>query len=296
MNIDGVDLGLNHIWISRRRPLSGRIAKGVIFLVPVYNISDHWNAWIKMVKALDPMPEKVIFCENNSDDNTLELIANCGLPYELIRFWVKPDAAKGQAYIVVAHARQLLLTRARQLNPDYAIFIDDDMFPDNQDFIEMLMKRKVDIIGGSYSRIFPEGTFVASKWDIDKSISIMPNGEDPINYKKISERIATLREMYPNMQFVSFAGLSRKLYTVAATGGGALMLSRKTLQDGRLEFVPIRHDLAGREKEISEDFGFCILAGTFGYIIYLDGEVRFAHITTHMSKHRPWRIDDDFSF
>jgi len=168
IEIEGFKCSFNMIWVRDDSPFLGEPAKGVVLLVPVFNTSARcWKVWERAIYRLDPLPEKVIFCENNSTDNTLELINNFQLPHEVIRVWFKPDASRGNEYGPIAHVRQLLLTRARTYGAKTAIFLDDDCIPERRDFIKMFLKDNFDICGGSYTRDFPNGTLVASLWSID---------------------------------------------------------------------------------------------------------------------------------
>ena len=91
---------------------------------------------------------------------------------------------------------------------------------------------------------------------------------------------------YPYLMFTS---CHRQLYKVTVTSGGCLCLNRKIIQDTRLNFSPIRHDLS-EEGEVSEDFGFCLLARHYGYEVYLDGDVRLTHLAPTPDRIRPWAV------
>lgn len=221
-----------------------------IFLVPVYNCEDILEDWSKYIRRLDPKPEKVIFAENNSSDNTLNILLDLdvGTEKEIIRFWtIEPrEIPFSQAYDIIAHARQLLLTRARQLDPDYAIFIDSDILIKSPDFITSLTDWKVDIVGGAYLRWFPEGLHVASLWKKG-------------HYKPW--RLYTPQ---------GFKALNKAIQEVYATSGGCLCLSRKVIQDRRANFYPI-------PKGFSEDFGYCEQLKKVGYKVWLDGITILTH-------------------
>src|SRR5208337_3014652 len=93
VEVDGFRVSLPLIWIKEDTPFQGSIAKGVVLLIPVYNTSFRcWNVLERALYRLDPLPEKVIFCENNSEDITLDLLKNFKLPHEIIRVWFRADA------------------------------------------------------------------------------------------------------------------------------------------------------------------------------------------------------------
>jgi glycosyltransferase involved in cell wall biosynthesis len=223
----------------------------IILLVPVHNVAKRFAEWEDCIYQLRPKPTKVIFCENNSYDNTLELLKNFSLPHEIIRFWIKDDAQAHQGpYCNIAHARQLLLTRARHLDPDYAIFVDDDIYITTPSALQIMASHKKDIVGGTYLRLFPEGLFIASKWK------------------------------YPDGRIQLRDWVEEPFQEIHMTSGGFLCLSREVIQDRRLHFFPLLDD------ESAEDFGFCLLAHDLNYKTYLDGIVRLQHGDRH--RHRPW--------
>ena len=122
----------------------------VIFLVPIFEAGDIFDEWVSHIKKLNPKPHTIVFAENNSTDDTLQKILDFkieGVKIELIRFWtVDPRDKKllpfEECYKLIAHARQLLLSRARSIDPDYAIFIDSDiMLSDEDKVIPIVMTR-----------------------------------------------------------------------------------------------------------------------------------------------------------
>ena len=286
INVKEVILTQKHSWILKNKPYSGKIAKGVIFLVAVYNAEGKLPALFKMIEASKPRPEKVIFCENNSTDKTLELIWNWKYPHEVIRFWARKDAIKvGREYDVIGAARQLLLTRARKLSPEFAIFLDDDVFPEDPNYIEKLTSHNNELVGGTYLRQFPEGIFIASKWHVNEPPRSMPQ----VRLLKKLVRKAQ-KKGHPNM---IFSTCERKLYRVTMTSGGLLCIRKDLIQDGRINFFPIPEELTGM---FSEDFFYCVTAKGYGYLPYLDGDTRAAHVFATETKKRAWKVNTPFSF
>jgi len=225
-------------------------------LVALNNSADILEDWFKFVHAMDPRPDKIVFCENNSTDKTLEKLKYCKIPYELIRFWTRPwkEVARISRYMTIAVVRQFLLTRVRYLDPDYALFIDDDIFVRSEDLIEALRIWNVDLVGGSYLRAFPFGMFIASLF------------KNPLKTTKYQFR---KKRRHP-------------LEEVEATSAGCMMLSRKLIRDKRVNFYPIYKE----GTDPSEDFGYCFSARDVGYKVYLDG----LSILTHRlrKKNRAW--------
>lgn len=301
IEIEGFKLSFPLMWIRDDTPFLGKIAEGIVLFVPVYNTTKRcWKVFERALYRLDPLPEKVIFCENNSSDETLEVIWNFKLPHEVIRVWFKSDAAKGNQYDPIAHVRQLLLTRARRADVKMAIFLDDDCIPERKDFIQMFLDNNFDICSGSYTRDFPQGTMVATMWSIDAPVEDMPKGTIPSIRHAIEKTIEDARKHNLNVLGFKYQDFEEgKIYKVTVTSAGALALSRKILDDNQMNFIPIRHDLAKQEEGASEDFGFCLLANSLGYLVYLDFKIKFAHLGAMSNtnlKDRPWAVYKDFSF
>ena len=306
VDIDAFKVSLSLMWIRDDTPFLGKVAKGVVLLIPVYNTSFRcWNVLERALYRLDPLPEKIIFCENNSEDITLGLLKNFKLPHEIIRVWFRGDAGKGkkQNFEPIAHVRQLLLTRARTYGAKLAIFLDDDCIPERKDFIQMFLNDKLDICSGEYLREFPEGVFVASGWLVDSPMKDMPNGDnpDPEVIANLKETIKQAKKHNCPMLIFYYSNFSKEaIYKPSVTSAGAMALSKKILRDKRLNFVPLRHDLVDNPDGVSEDFGFCLLARNLGYEIYLDFRIKFAHLGVRSNqekmKHRPWSVDEAESF
>jgi glycosyltransferase involved in cell wall biosynthesis len=228
-------------------------------LIPTYNCSNTLGKLFRYLDKLKPQPTTTIFAENNSRDNTLWQIRKHykHKPHKIIRVWFREDAAKTckSVYEPIAHIRQLLLTAARHYNPDYSIFLDADVYPLSQNLISILTKWRKDIVGGSYVRMFPDGPFLASKWTVE-------GRPDLFRYYKIP-----------------YAELMEPLMTSA----GCLCLSRKVVQDHRLNFYP----LYGKDARASEDFGYCLKARELGYKVFLDGTAVLWHDLQQL-RPKPW--------
>lgn len=209
---------------------------------------------------LDPQPSKYIFFENNSRDNTLDVIRKFPRPKELIKIWFRDDAIQvlGNPYGAIALARQYLLKRARQLNPDYVIFIDDDVMVFYPHFIDQLMMRKRDIIGVPYLRNYEEGLALSVKW------------------KRKNKKGIWLKKSCKGFQ---------QCYV---TSGGCLCLSRRVIQDKRINFYP----LLWNGIKASEDFGYCIRARKYGFKIYVDCTLQAGHYADAYY-YKPWLVKKD---
>jgi GT2 family glycosyltransferase len=227
-----------------------------LMLIPVYNCGKTLPTLFSFLYKLKPQPDLFVFAENNSEDNTLDVIHRFRRPHKIIRVWFRDDAAMiGQSqYEPIAHIRQLLLTFARQQDPDYAIFLDSDVYPRTKNLIYRLSLWQKDIIGGAYVRLFPNGVFVASKWSTPDGRVIMK--------KKVNG----------------------PLDEPVATSAGCLCLSRKIIQDKRINFYPLRWGA-------SEDFGYCLQARVFGYRVYLDGSADLHHIIPRRMPSKAWMVD-----
>lgn len=228
----------------------------VIMLIPVYNCEKILPALFERLFALNPKPSLFVFAENNSTDNTLEILGTFKGPKKIIRVWFRDDATASSPYEAIGQIRQLLLTFARRYDPDYAIFLDSDVFPPRI-LIDRLWSWQKDIVGGSYPRLFPQGVFLASKWATakDNEYLLHPRIEKPLDEPWL-------------------------------TSAGCLCLSRKIIQDKRINFYPLL------EGDISEDFGFCLKACEMGYKIYLDGTLNLTHLIPEKRPYKPWIMDE----
>ena len=268
-------------WIVERNKSRnrGKIAKGVILLTSVQNVQVQWNAWQMMVKALDPLPEKVIFCENDSVDDTAKLIKKWDFPNELITFETRKVENSDDIYESIARNRQKLLGRAREISPKYAIFLDDDVFPNDVDIVDRLIKNDLPIVGGVYMRPFEDkGVFVASKWHLNTPVDQLPPA---INLEKLVENAKK-----QGLPYLMFSDCEGKLYKVAGTSAGCMCIRKDVLLDGKLNFYPRSMDLV--KGGISEDFGYCLVGQKLGYDVYLDGSIRSEHLLPTPNRVRPW--------
>jgi len=238
--------------------------RNVIILCATKNAQDTLPTWIQRVKNLFPPPTKVIFCENGSTDNTVRLINKCSLKAkELIQFTPEPIDTEKDNYGVIAQVRQKLLDRARELDPDYAIFLDDDVYPKQTDFISIITSYGEEIVGGQYLRIFPEGMWLGTKWH---NPDYPEKSRNPWLFKKY---------------------IKNPIEEVAMTSAGCLCLSRKIIQDERINFYPI-DEIRKDYSDCSEDFGYCLLAKKHGYRVYVSGQVALQHYWRQ--RERPWIV------
>ena len=238
----------------------------VAFLVPVYQSVDLLDDWAKCVRELDPRPDIIVFCENNSTDGTLEKLYTLdldGIPTKILRFWTVDLKDKSKlpfkdCYNVIAHARQLLLTWARNNDIDFGFFVDADVFIQTKDTIYAFTLWNRDIVGGAYPRIFPEGVYIATLFYSS------PRGEEVKRWAKLKKLDAGVLT-----------------YEVHATSGGCLCLSKKIIDDRRVNFYPV-------PENYSEDFGYCKTARDNGYKVYLEGTVLLGHKIT--VRWRSWDV------
>jgi glycosyltransferase involved in cell wall biosynthesis len=219
-------------------------------LVPVYNAASWLPTWLQYAKKWSGATE-FVFIENNSSDNTIQIIANSGLPHRLLRVWFKkrPLSTVGfTPFTPMAHVRQLLLSYMRRVGGD-CVFVDSDVYIHDPDFIERLAKSKGDIVGGSYTRLFPEGIRLTALFNDRKRYLFVKNGK----------------------------------YDVLAIGMGCAYVHERVLKDRRLDFFPINM-LA------SEDFGYCLKAKKLGYKVILDNTLNIGH-ELGIGVIKPWLLD-----
>ena len=251
----------------------------VLILTPIYQASDFLDipytgqdvrnpiSVLESLRHLNPQPDMFIFLENNSCDDTLAKVANFERPKEIIRLWFREDAMDyvernwhageptiSSRYDLIGICRQFLLQRARQLDPDYAIFLDADVVVLSEDLIDRLCKwENVDIVGAPYVRYFPQGRLLSALW---------PNPNPTPEYP---------------FQLLPQENISSDRPTEAlAIGGGCMRLSRKVIQERTLNFYPVQRPWLGFGP-LAEDFGYCLQARALGYNVLLDPAAKLAH-------------------
>lgn len=251
----------------------------VLILTPIFQASDFLDtpytdqdvrkpiSVLESLRHLDPQPDRFIFLENNSCDDTLAKVANFDRPKEIVRLWFREDAVDyvernwhpgeptiSSRYDLIGICRQFLLQRARKLDPDYVIFLDADIVVLSEDLIERLCKWKgVDIVGAPYVRYFPKGQLLSALWPNPN-----PTHESPFQLLP--------RENIP----------SDRPTEALAVGGGCMRLSRKVIQERTLNFYPVQRPWLGFGP-LAEDFAYCLHARTLGYNVYLDPAAKIAH-------------------
>ena len=227
----------------------------LIILMPVHDAETSLELCLEFISRLDPKPTKVIFCENNSTDRTVEIINNYKGSKEIIQFNVKRDFLYGKhTHTVIAMARQKLLERARELSPDYAMYVDSDILLLQRDTIQRIHDRELDFMGIPYYRHFVGGIFLSS----------------------LTVKDGKIRE---------HTYLETDLFRPYAISGGTMILSRSAIQDTRLHFYPIHNIVAAN---MSEDFSFCVLARSQKYEIYLDKRIYVNHIIPASMRAKAW--------
>ena len=232
----------------------------IIGMTPAYNDTKVLQAFFDSLDKNSPNIDYHLFCTNNCTDSTNSLIdrylkkhdgerITLTLPNDLMTTIEEP-------YAGVGIARQYLLRRARRLAESQAKFshalcIDTDIYATEPDGIGRMAEWGADLIGGSYLRPFPEGKYMASKFEFPK------RGE----YRLVEKIFYNICEPF-------------------ITSAGFLMMSRRLLLDDRMHFFPIYKILDNGlySKDTSEDFGFCLLAKSLGYKLYLDGTVKLTHL------------------
>jgi hypothetical protein len=223
---------------------------------------------MKYLEKLDPQPDYYIFITNNVTDNTLKVLDAFNKKHpdtKIINFDFPTDIVSrlGSPYGPIAVVRQMLLNQVRKLSVDYAIFLDDDIFLADKDFITKIISNNKDIVGGAYFRTYPHGDILSYLTENDR--------------KEESKSPYLMR----NYQL-------HKLFKVVAVGGGCMCISNKVLMDKRVNFYPITEYY--KDGTNAEDYAYCVLAGKLGYEVWVDDRFKVCHYQIH--KARPWRVND----
>ena len=246
-----------------------RTLENVVMLIPIYQMRTVFAKVKQFLYELNPQPGKYIFLENNSTDGTLEEIAKFEKPHEIIRLWFKSnpgfDGSFNTAHLIISLVRQMLLDRARRLNMDYAIFLDADVCPLTTDMVASLTSwgDKADIVGGPYLRPFPSEVLLDVFWK-----SSVPGDWTMRRTAKVAVQ---------------------PLEDVAIVGGGCMCLTRRILDDKRMQFWPRNPKWI---PEYSEDHAFCLDALDLGYKVALDTTVELSHgVYDDPNRQKPWMLD-----
>jgi len=238
--------------------------KKVVWVTLCYNVAHLLPLFFNTLRRLNPQPHLYLFAENNSTDDTLKKITEFEFPKEIIRLWFRKDTGKmySNPFVPIGHIRQMVLTRLRQLDPDYVIWCDADIFVKTRDVVDVITTWEVDCIAVRMLRIYPEGLLLSAKW------------KHP--YKK---------NLYWMMNSTRLAFDDTPLMV----GFGIACLSRKVIQDRRINFVPIPLNPFTKEDLTSEDFGYCVQMKEHGYKCCLDGIVVADHVIYDpQQRMKPW--------
>jgi GT2 family glycosyltransferase len=229
------------------------------------------------MKKLNPQPSYYRFVTNNNTDGTLSVLYDWCVQYDNSDYkelWFKKDAIKvlGNPYGVIGIVRQTLLKMARILNCQYTVFIDDDIFLADKDFISRITAHDKDLVGGAYYRSYPQGELMS--------------------YLAFNTKKSKKERPYILRNYQTF-----KLQKVAAVSGGCMCISNKLLNDKRVNFFPIPDYY--NTGHAGEDFSYCVTARKYGYDVFVDDSFRICHYQKHEA--RPWRVDKngkyiDFKF
>ena len=253
-----------------------------IILMPVYQSATFFDVVTSSLYELNPQPELYVFAEHNSTDGTLEMIQQFKRPKKVIRLRFTEHAVQSgklpsqhlqTAYDVVGVVRQVLLQVARKLDPDFAIFIDSDIRIRSHDLISRLTRWQnyADIVGGPIRRLSLCGVY----FDV-----IYPDWS------------ATPWRQPPDVI----------LSDAMVVGAGCMCLPREVIQDHRLYFYPVIHEvlptdypsIKGEQSFVpsrcyyAEDVAFCMYAGKLGYRIAADWSILLDHWADNRIK--PWTL------
>jgi len=227
---------------------------------------------MKYLDKLNPQPNYYIFLTNNVKDNTLNILSIWKKKHpntDIISLTFRKDLNKilGSPYAIIAMVRQILLNRARKLSVDYAIFLDDDIFIADKDFITKITGNKNSIIGGAYFRTYPHG--------------------DILSYLAENERKEESISPYLMRNYQLY-----KRFKVVAVGGGCMCIGKEVLMDKRVNFYPITEYY--KKGTNAEDYAYCVLAGSLGYEVFVDDRFKICHYQEHTA--RSWRVKEDGSY
>jgi len=219
---------------------------------------------LQAMKDLRPQPDRYVFLENNSQDETLRLLWNFPGPKELIRLWLRSGRHEAMAEI-----RQILLDRARRMDPENAIFLDSDVKPISKDLVEKLTAQsQFDVLGGPV-QIPADPSFL---YNVFVPVPGSADARFPLGYPVLLGTKPTHRQ-WP-------------IHEALAVGAGCMRISRRLLQDRRVNFHPYTpaNNVPGRTFYQFEDLAYCNLALSFGYRIAVDLSLCLTHRPSYLTK------------
>lgn len=232
--------------------------------MPTHQSGVYLQRTLDCLYRLHPQPDMYLFSENNSTDNTLQILWSFARRKRIVRsrfrknYYEKSDTR----YDIIGAVRQQLLQLARTVDPEYAVFLDSDVWPQTRKLIPLLTRHGKDIVAGPIFRHYPQGMFLNCLWRGEQGkyrYRLMPETHDPIEQ-------------------------------VLAVGGGCMCLSRQVLQDTRVNFYPVKRPWLN--EECSEDYGYCLDASRFGYTCWLDTTIPLKHFSPMTERQRkPWLVD-----
>lgn len=246
-------------------------------LSAAYNDEETLPYFFERLNALTPKLSTHVFCTNNCIDRTNEMIGDKG--YECINYTLHPEFIKkmGDPYSALAIAWQRLLRRAREILREdetytHVVYLDTDIFIDDEDALTKASNWGKNILCGSYLRDFPDGRYLATTFQVnDDVIQLMP-----AYWRKRGE-------------YYHYGQVFYDLIRPYTSSAGFMMLSREIVLDTRINFWPIyKMGVDGvTRSEVSPEYGYQVKARTLGYETWLDGTIKLRHYI--LPRHRSWR-------
>ncbi len=147
----------------------------------------------------------------------------------------------------IGKARQLLLEEARRLDCDYSVFLNVDLEPNSVDFLDKMSIWKRDIVGSAYTEMSSPNPALVPEKEL-----ILALFYDGLGQTYFTDK---LTDWINPCYCVSF---------------GCVCLSRRIVQDKRLNFFPLVSDM-------SEDYSYCHKAFYMGYHPYVETTANLKH-------------------
>lgn len=243
-----------------------------LFVITLYKSLKFLPKQFSCLHQLDPKPDLTLFIINNSLDEIQYIRENYKLPFKICSMWFRSDATKiiePKAFGIIGLIRQIGLDYFRHHKEyDWLMFVDDDIYILEKEYIKKMTEWNFDLIGAPYLRNFPSGVWLAAKWATTSPGKFLLR--KPILLK------------YP-------------LDTPAMISGGTMCISRRLGDDKRINFYPIKDENVPilRRMEASEDFAYCFKARHYGYQCYWRTDVKVFHdYFRTMKDPKPWTVKD----
>ena len=221
---------------------------------PTYKIyKDRIGLWLKSVKQIiDNSKHEIdyLLVDNSKEDEFFNWLKSKNV--NVIKADYSPDVRER-----VVNSRNILREKALKEGYDYFFSLEQDILPE-KGVIEKLLAHDKKIIGCYYSKLVDltlkeKKTGEIKKVTIEVALIWMPDKDNKLK-----------RALPKNVK-------GKGLMKIGGFGVGCVLISREVLE--KIEF---RYE---KDKKAFDDMFFCADAKNLGYNLFLDSDIRVAHLS-----------------